>query len=303
MPLIDAEPAVKCDRCPYSGPQSTFPQKKNLTYNKSCFTCKKKQAEERTKNRTSKNDADNANKAAGGPRRAPPIQPIEGYTTLESQECTALLDAHKDDAFELETFVFMMGESMTAAFSRLKAAKDVAEKMAQLVWNITGYHFIYKKSKKNSDEVKKQQLHDKLRKRHARMKMSRFPCKGTLQITSHLHYVDISINKDIRDLVEGMKHDLATNIWTRVLAQNPGTEVTQKQIYALWSELNKGEWRLDNDQVKSAQKILQKMEGTKVEIIPIPSEPGIHAIAFAFKEVLDGWAKETEELVCRKNAG
>ncbi|KAF7372301.1 SWIM-type domain-containing protein [Mycena venus] len=38
------------------------------------------------------------------------------------------------------------------------------------------------------------------------------------------------------------------------------------------------------------------MEGTEVEFIPIHSEPGIHSIAFAFKEVLDGWAEENEEL-------
>ncbi|KAF7344983.1 SWIM-type domain-containing protein [Mycena venus] len=326
----DAELAVKCDRCPYRGPQSTFPQKKNLTYNKSCFACKKKQAEERAEKRASKNDANDTDEATRGTRRAPPIQPTEGYTTLEWQECAALLDTHKNDAFELETFVSVLGESAKAAFDGLESGKDVADKMAQLVWNITGYRFIYKKSKKssasdsvqtytyycaqNEDEVKKPQLHDEPQMHRARMKMSRFPCKGTLQITvdnnnlelplrlklkhhqSHIHYVDISINKNIRDLVEGMKHDSATNIWTRVLAQNPGTEVTQKQIYALWSELNEGEWRLDDDQVKSAQMILQKMEGTEVEFIPIRSEPGIHSIAFAFKEVLDGWAKENEEL-------
>ncbi|KAJ7840580.1 hypothetical protein B0H13DRAFT_1649644 [Mycena leptocephala] len=144
--------------------------------------------------------------------------------------------------------------------------------------------------------------------------MSRFPCKGTLQITvdddnleipqrlklkhhqSHLHYVDISISKNIHDFVEAQKHEKILKIWTRVLAENPGTEVTQKQIYALWSELNEGAWRLDDDQVKSAQMILEKLEGTDVEIIPIRAEPGIHAIAFALKEVVDGWAEETEEL-------
>ncbi|KAJ7722218.1 hypothetical protein DFH07DRAFT_710970, partial [Mycena maculata] len=141
-------------------------------------------------------------------------------------------------------------------------------KIAQLLWNITGYRFIYKLPKKSSSsdsvvsysyycaqnevEVKKSQINEDLRKRRARMKMCQFPCRGTLQITvddnnlelpvrlklkhhlSHLHYVDISISKDIKDFVEDHKHDSAANIWTRVLAQNPTTEVTQKQIYALW---------------------------------------------------------------------
>jgi hypothetical protein len=49
--------------------------------------------------------------------------------------------------------------------------------------------------------------------------------------------------------------------------------------------------------------ILQKMEGTEVEIIPIRSEPGIHSIAFAFKEVLDCWVKENEELAMDSTCG
>ena len=82
----------------------------------------------------------------------------------------------------------------------------------------------------NEDEVKKPHLHDETRKRRARMKMCRFPCKGTLQITiddanldlplrlklihhqSHVEYVDISISKNIRDLVEGMKHESPSNV-------------------------------------------------------------------------------------------
>ncbi|KAJ7795632.1 hypothetical protein B0H14DRAFT_2620738 [Mycena olivaceomarginata] len=96
-------------------------------------------------------------------------------------------------------FVSVMDESAMPASNGLRAGKDVADKMAQLVWNITGYRFIYKKSKKsptfdsvqmytyycaqNKEEVKKPQLHDEPQKHHARMKMSQFPCKGTLQIT------------------------------------------------------------------------------------------------------------------------
>lgn len=85
-------------------------------------------------------------------------------------------------------------------------------------------------------------------------------------------------------------------IWARVLQDHPGTEVTQKQIYALWSALNEEAWRLDDDQVKSAQKLLEKMHGKEIEIIPIRQEDGLHCIAFGFKEVLDGWAEHNEEL-------
>ncbi|KAJ6586098.1 hypothetical protein B0H19DRAFT_1060264 [Mycena capillaripes] len=41
--------------------------------------------------------------------------------------------------------------------------------------------------------------------------------------------------------------------------------------------------------------ILEKLEGVKVKIMPIRSEAGIHAVAFAFNDILDDWAKMTEE--------
>lgn len=80
------------------------------------------------------------------------------------------------------------------------------------------------------------------------------------------------------------------------MRENPSTEITEKQVYALWSDINRGAWRLDPDQVVSAQKVLQKVEGTDVEIIPIVQETGINSIGFALKEILDGWATNTEEL-------
>jgi hypothetical protein len=134
---------VKCDRCDYTGLQSTFPQKKSLAYNKSCFKCKEKQGEYRAAKRSTRKDADDSGDATGAARRAPPVQPIQGYTTLEWPECAALLEAHKTDAFELETFVAMTGESATATFGELKSGKDIANQIAQLLWNITGYRFMY----------------------------------------------------------------------------------------------------------------------------------------------------------------
>ncbi|KAJ7475581.1 hypothetical protein B0H11DRAFT_1659368, partial [Mycena galericulata] len=153
----------------------------------------------------------------------------------------------------------------------------IAKKIAALVWDATGYRFIYKKATKsrtsdrvvtynffcaqNAKEVTKTRLVDDKRKRRARMKMDRFPCNGYLDVTAdsdsratvrlrvrhhrvHCQYVDISLDeKNYQDsrgnaeptslhfpnLIENL-----SQIWTRVLQENPGTEVTQKQIYALW---------------------------------------------------------------------
>ncbi|KAJ7885454.1 hypothetical protein B0H13DRAFT_1889573 [Mycena leptocephala] len=132
----EAEPVVKCDRCDYTGIQLTSPKKKSLAYNKSCFNCKEKQGEYRAAKRSTRKDADSGD-ATGGTRRAPPVQPIQGYATLEWPECAALLEAHKNDPFELETFVAMTGDSAAATFGELKRGKDIANQIAQLLWNIT----------------------------------------------------------------------------------------------------------------------------------------------------------------------
>ncbi|KAJ7509804.1 hypothetical protein B0H11DRAFT_1791272, partial [Mycena galericulata] len=116
----------------------------------------------------------------------------------------------------------------------------------------------------NDKEVTKTRLVDDERKRRARMKMDRFPCEGYLHVTidsatqgtarlrvqhhrAHCHYVDISVSPEITKLVEDMRNEPASNvgskflcqllgidIWTRVLQEHPHTEITQKQVYAMW---------------------------------------------------------------------
>lgn len=77
---------------------------------------------------------------------------------------------------------------------------------------------------------------------------------------------------------------------------NPKTELNEKQIYRYWTELNAGAWRLHDDQVKSALAVLEKYEDLTIEIIPITAEDGISAIAFAFREILDEFGSEVEEI-------
>ncbi len=60
--------------------------------------------------------------------------------------------------------------------------------------------------------------------------------------------------------------------------------------------LNEKDWKLDNDQVKSAEMLLKSVEDMETIIIPITSRPGIHAIAFAFKEPLEAIGQEVVEV-------
>ena len=59
---------------------------------------------------------------------------------------------------------------------------------------------------------------------------------------------------------------------------------------------NQSVWKLDDDAVVSAWKVLERYEGMKTEVIPLPDEAGMSSIAFALKDCMDAWAQNTEEL-------
>ncbi|KAJ7605827.1 hypothetical protein DFH06DRAFT_943878, partial [Mycena polygramma] len=156
--------------------------------------------------------------------------------------------------------------SARSEFEDVELGQETAKKIAALVWDATQYRFIYKKKTEgrsstastytffcaqNENEVTKTRLTEDVQKRRARMKMDRFPCNGYLHVTVdphnpaavrlraqhhrvHCQYIDISLPDEIKKLVEEMKDQPATNIWTRVLQDYPGTQVTQKLIYTFW---------------------------------------------------------------------
>ena len=80
------------------------------------------------------------------------------------------------------------------------------------------------------------------------------------------------------------------------MQENPDTELTERQIYRHWANLNEESWKLDHDQLQSAIKVLKAVDGMTIETIPIQVEDGIAALAFAFKEILDDFSKEILEI-------
>ncbi|KIJ30764.1 hypothetical protein M422DRAFT_184438 [Sphaerobolus stellatus SS14] len=142
--------------------------------------------------------------------------------------------------------------------------------------------------------------------------MDRFNCAGKLNITvnpsihdavcvklthhcPHEYYVDIG-SKRVEDIIQDMKDSPPSVIWQRILKEEPKTTLTKEQIYIRWSRMNMDNWRLADDQVKSAIKLLETVDGVGVEIIPIKKEDGIHAIGFSMKEALDEYGQDVREL-------
>ncbi|KIJ33967.1 hypothetical protein M422DRAFT_182641 [Sphaerobolus stellatus SS14] len=142
--------------------------------------------------------------------------------------------------------------------------------------------------------------------------MDRFKCGGKLNITvnpsvrdavrvklthrcPHEYYVDIG-SKRVEEIIQEMRDSPPSVIWQRILKDEPKTNLTEEQIYIRWSRMNTDRWRLADDQVQSAIKLLETVEGVSVEIIPIKKEDGIHAIGFTLKDALEDWGQEVCEL-------
>ncbi|KAJ7509255.1 hypothetical protein B0H11DRAFT_2216952 [Mycena galericulata] len=104
------------------------------------------------------------------------------------------------------------------------------------------------------------------------------------------------MDEEIKQVIEEMKNSTASAVWDRILRENPDTELTQKQVYAHWARLNESVWKLDPDQVKSATMLLERLDGEKIEIIPVQKEPGIEAISFSFINILRDFGDQIEEV-------
>jgi len=70
----------------------------------------------------------------------------------------------------------------------------------------------------------------------------------------------------------------------------------QKQVYTYWAHIHEATWRLDNDQVKSAIKLLEHVNDINIKIIPVHTEAGISSIAFGFKNILADYGEELHEI-------
>ena len=80
------------------------------------------------------------------------------------------------------------------------------------------------------------------------------------------------------------------------MKNNPKTGITQKQVYAHWAHLHEASWRLDNDQVKSALRVLEQVDNINIKTIAVPQEDGISSLAFSFKDILGDYREEITEI-------
>ncbi|KAF8871937.1 hypothetical protein CPB84DRAFT_1691780 [Gymnopilus junonius] len=149
-------------------------------------------------------------------------------------------------------------------------SSEIAKVIVENIWEATGYHFVYKKCEKSqtSDlirtftfycaQVKREEAKPKLnldiRKCRARMTMDHFDCNGYLHITMaeditfaririthhclHFPYVDISMTDEVDAIIKEQANMPAAKIWETILGRKLEGQLTQKQVYLQWAEIN-----------------------------------------------------------------
>lgn len=158
--------------------------------------------------------------------------------------------------------------------------------------------------------------------------METFECQGWVHVTvaenqsrlhvkvshveDHVPYTYIDIPDDVRRRVESNVHMTVSQVrtfmrlvqcsrnltaensqlWTEILKMYPQPAFTRKAVHALWAQHHSKQWKLDENQRRSAEMLLDKGQtagalGTyRIEPITLHSEAGFDALAFALPDML-----------------
>ncbi|OCH85783.1 hypothetical protein OBBRIDRAFT_857739, partial [Obba rivulosa] len=141
-----------------------------------------------------------------------------------------------------------------------------------------------------------------------------FDCDGWIHITlddrcgtearvkythreDHILYCCIDIPADMRERVLNGMDKTSTQLWNEILHDYPNPVFTRKAVYALWSRHHSQQYRLHEDELKSAQKFLEDAKrGYSVEPISLELPSGFDAIAFALPKILRRWSGRLREI-------
>ncbi|KAJ6614190.1 hypothetical protein B0H10DRAFT_1803925 [Mycena sp. CBHHK59/15] len=221
--------------------------------------------------------------------------------------------------------------------------RSLVDAIALEVWQCLGYRYLYHKqrtSKKtgdirfsyhcaqNADRQHKPKKHENADKHRTSHQMECFDCDGWLHITvsnestealvhfkheqDHIPYCSIDVPLAIKEFIGANPHLNTSQIWNHVLTLPQYQDRTKilfsrRAIYTLWAKTDREKWKMDDDEVESAIKIIERASteqtGTydghpifRAEPIVLPSVEGFSAVAFALPSVLQKWGGQVREI-------
>lgn len=137
--------------------------------------------------------------------------------------------------------------------------------------------------------------------------MKRYDCASGLTITTNLYthqatvmlkhhchpvYVDVRVQEDIKEYIAAHLDDTPQKLFFDIMQNKNISNLTQSQVYHWWLRLNQRHWKLAEDQMESAIKLLGNNED-KMEKIPV-AVPGVNALGFSFPNAMAKHAGTTE---------
>ncbi|KAJ7321023.1 hypothetical protein DFH08DRAFT_970322 [Mycena albidolilacea] len=261
---------------------------------KTCLMCQR-QAREGARKRKADSDNDKSNDDELGV-----LGLVEFINVLTQQ----------DDNLELDARVEISSLAGTG--------REKADQLALLIWKKMKYRFVYhsKYDRSKSDRTRfmyhcaqNQKRQHKLEKsehegaKHRdKIAMDSFDCHGWLHITLHNSDNIVLVKISHRDdhipywCIDVPAH-VTEFLWDEVLKTYPRLSFTRRAIFSMWPENSAKEWKLDADELVSANILLNKFRSLNpltgeneglysVEPIPLAPEHGFTAIAFALPRLL-----------------
>jgi len=127
--------------------------------------------------------------------------------------------------------------------------------------------------------------------------MERFHCDGWLILTidtakkqtvaeithrHHVKYVDVRITEELKEYILENIHHTPRYLWENIGMMTGN--ITEKQLHRWWVEFSQHAWKLDENQVQSAIKLIN--QHNIVELMFSTIDDQITAIAFGIKELI-----------------
>ncbi|KAJ7272749.1 hypothetical protein B0H12DRAFT_1007797, partial [Mycena haematopus] len=128
----------------------------------------------------------------------------------------------------------------------------------------------------------------------------------------HIPYCSIDVPLTIKEFVAANPNLTTSQIWNHILTlpqYQDRTKIpfTRRSIYTLWARTDREKWKLDDDELESAIKIIERASaewtGTyeghpifRAEPIALPAVEGFSAVAFALPSVLQKWGGQIREV-------
>jgi len=133
---------IKCLRCSFKGPESSYPRKRNMKFSKTCMKClgiTNGKAAERRAEKHQHTNKENVEDTTGSSECQKGKRVVKHPLTLTWDEFISVLTENKDHPFELEAFVKIDQDPLRTA----KSTHDRAVEVANATKEATGFRFKY----------------------------------------------------------------------------------------------------------------------------------------------------------------